>query len=129
VSAAGLRVLCGLMAFTHLALGVLMAVAPSTFFDAIGPYGTLNDHYIRDLSTFYLALGAAFGVSALRPSWRVPVIALALVQYALHTVNHLIDIGDADPSALGPVNAVSLALGGGLLAWMLTSAARQEARP
>lgn len=128
MSPGGLRVLCGLMALTHLALGALMALAPSAFFDAIGPYGTLNEHYIRDLSTFYLALGAAFAVSTRRPGWRTPIIALALIQYALHTVNHLIDVGEADPMALGPVNAVSLFGGGVLLAWMLTVAARHEAR-
>ena len=54
-----------------------------------------------------------------RASWRVPVLTLALVQYALHSLNHLIDIGESDPSWLGPANFVSLLLTALLLGWML----------
>ena len=54
-----------------------------------------------------------------RESWRVPVLALALIQYALHSLNHLIDIGEADPGWIGPADFVSLALTTLLLAWML----------
>lgn len=103
-----------------------MAVAPGAFYDAIGPFGARNDHYTRDTATFYLALGAAMVLAARRPSWRVPVLAFALIQYVLHTVNHLIDIGNADPKALGPIDAVSLAFGAALLGWMLVTAVRQE---
>lgn len=128
MSARALGALTALMGATQAGLGLLMVVAPATFFDAIGPFGARNDHYIRDVSTFYLALGAALLVAARRPSWRVPVLALALAQYALHTVNHLVDIGKADPEALGPADAASLAVGAALLAWMLVSAIRQATR-
>ena len=110
----------------HLLLGVLMAAAPGTFFDEIGPYPPQNDHYIRDVATFYLALGAVAVLAVSRRSWRVPVLAFALLQYLLHAVNHLIDVGDADPEALGPVNLVSLAVTTALLGWMLTTALRDE---
>lgn len=63
-----------------------------------------------------------------RAAWRVPVLALALVQYALHSVNHLIDVGEADPSWLGPANLVSLVLATALLAWMLR-ASREPLAP
>ena len=56
----------------------------------------------------------------------MPVLAFALLQYLLHAVNHLIDVGDADPEALGPVNLVSLAVTTALLGWMLTTALRDE---
>jgi len=49
----------------------------------------------------------------------VPVLALALIQYGLHSLNHLIDIGGSDPSWLGPANFASLLLTALLLAWML----------
>ena len=52
---------------------------------------------------------------------------MALVQNTLHVVNHLIDIGDADPEWLGPANFVSLALTSVLLAWMLTWRAERPA--
>ena len=104
-----------------------MAAFPKFFFEEVGPYGTRNDHYTRDLSTFYLALGAVTLVACKRPSWRVPVLVFSLAQYALHAVNHLIDIGDANPEELGPVNLISLVLVGGLLAYMLRTKLREKA--
>ena len=55
------------------------------------------------------------------------MLALAFVQYTLHSVNHLIDIGNADPEWLGPANFVSLVLTSVLLAMML-KAEREPAR-
>jgi hypothetical protein len=103
----------------QLALGLGLWLAPTAFYDHVGPYGPRNDHYMADLATFYIALAAAAFVAALRPAWRVPVLALAIVQYALHTLNHLIDIGNADPSWLGPANFISLLLTTALLVGLL----------
>ena len=106
----------------QLILGVLLWVTPGFFYDEIGPFGARNDHYMGDVATFYLALGAAALIAVRRVSWRVPVLTLALVQYALHSLNHLIDIGESDPSWVGPADFVLLTLGALLVAWML----RQE---
>jgi hypothetical protein len=108
-------------AVAQLVLGVLLWLTPGFFFDEIGPYGERNDHYMGDLATWHLALGAATLVAVRRVSWRVPVLALAFAQYALHAVNHPIDVGEADPDWLGPVNFVALALATALLAWMLAA--------
>jgi hypothetical protein len=116
-----------LFAAAQLVLGLLLWLTPGFFFDEIGPYGSRNDHYMGDLATWYLALGAAALVSVRRASWRLPVLALAFAQYALHSVNHLIDIGDAHPKWLGPANFVSLVLTTVLLAWMV-NAERAAAR-
>ena len=43
----------------QLVLGLLLWLTPGFFFDEIGPYGPRNDHYMGDLATWYLALGAA----------------------------------------------------------------------
>jgi hypothetical protein len=112
----------------QLALGTFMIVAPGTFFEKIGPYGAQNDHYIRDAATFTLALGLVLLIAAWRPGWRPAAIAGALFQYVLHSVNHLVDIGEADPERLGPTNFVLLAVGAALLGWMFTVATRTEAR-
>ena len=104
----------------QLLLGLLLWLTPGFFYDEIGPYPPRNDHYMADLATFYLALGAVALVAVRRERWRVPVLTLALIQYALHSLNHLIDIGDSDPSWLGPANFVSLLLTTVLLGWMLT---------
>ena len=110
----------------QLATGLLMAIDPGTFFEEIGPYGVQNDHYIRDAATFTLALGMVLTIAAFRPRWRVAAIAGALFQFALHAINHLVDIGEADPERLGPTNFVLLALGAALLGWMFVTATRAE---
>jgi hypothetical protein len=114
-----MRLILIAFALGQLLLGLLLWLAPGFFFDEIGPYPPRNDHYMADLATFYLALGAVALVAVRRPSWRVPVLAFALVHYALHSLNHLIDIGEADPSWLGPANFASLLLTTLLLGWML----------
>jgi PPE-repeat protein len=103
-----------------------MAIAPGAFFDAIGPFGTRNDHYLRDLSTFYIALGAAGLVAVRRPGWRVPVLALATIEFALHAINHLADIGKSDPGWNGPADFAAVAASAVLLAWMTRVAARDD---
>lgn len=103
---------------TQLALGAYQALAPRSFFDFLGTFGAYNDHYIRDTATFYLALGIVALLAASRPTWRPVVIAFAATQYALHTVNHIVDAGDADPTALGVFDAVSLGVLAVLLVWM-----------
>jgi hypothetical protein len=108
--------------------GALLWLAPGFFHDEIGPYGVRNDHYMGDLATWYLALGAAAFVAVRRVSWRVPVLAMSFLQYALHSLNHLIDVGEADPGWLGPANLVSLLLATLLLGWMLRTEAEAPAR-
>jgi hypothetical protein len=120
---ARLRQVFVFLAATQLALGAFQAIAPGAFFEALGDFGSRNDHYLRDVSTFYLALGIALLAAATRPTWRVPVLAFATIQYALHALNHLIDIGEADPGWVGPFDFVSLALFAVLLAYVMRNAA------
>ena len=68
----------------------------------------------------------AFASAKGAPGVTTSVLALAFVQYVLHSLNHLIDVGEADPGWLGPANLASLVLTTVLLGWMLQSA-RQEA--
>ena len=114
-----MRILLIAFGVGQLALGLLLWLAPGFFFDEIGPYGTRNDHYMGDLATWYLALGGAALVAVERVSWRLPVLALAFLQYVLHSLNHLLDVGEADPSWLGPANLASLLATTVLLGWML----------
>ena len=59
-----------------------------------------------------------------RAAWQVPLLAFATIQYALHVLNHLWDVGDTEPAWLGPANLVSLALIGAVLLWMLRGVRR-----
>ena len=122
-----MKALLAAFAVTQLVLGALLWLTPGFFFDEIGPYGVRNDHYMGDLATWYLALGAAAIVAVRHVAWRLPVLALAFLQSTLHAINHLIDVGEADPEWLGPVNLGSLAVVSLLLAWM-ANAAREPAR-
>jgi hypothetical protein len=105
-----MKALLAVFGLVQLVLGLLLWLTPGFFHDEIGPYGARNDHYMGDLATWYLALGGVVLASVRRVSWRIPVLVLSFAQYALHSVNHLIDIGEAAPSRLGPVKFVSLLL-------------------
>jgi len=114
----------------HLALALFMAVAPHAFYKDVGPFGALNEHYIRDVATYNAAIGAALFVSMRRLSWRVPVLALTTLQFALHSINHLVDIGAAHPAWNGYFDFFSLALGTALLGRLLWLAQQDaSARP
>ena len=117
-----MRILLIVFAVTQILLGLLLWITPELFFDELGPFGERNNHYMGDLATFYLALGITGLLAVDRRSWRVPVLTLAVIAYALHSLNHLIDVGDADPSWLGPVDLAAIFLSTLLLGWML----RQE---
>jgi hypothetical protein len=122
-----LRPLLALVGAYHLALGAVMVLAPRTFFDDIATYGAYNDHYIRDIATFYLALGAVLLIAVARTAWQVPLLVFATVQYALHVLNHLWDVGDTEPAWIGPVNLVSLTLICVVLFWLLRGVRRNQA--
>jgi hypothetical protein len=111
-------------AAVELGLAIFMAFAPHVFYTSIGPFGASNEHYLRDVSTFYAALGAGAAISIRRPSWRIPVLAITTVQFGLHSVNHLVDIGKADPGWIGYFDFFSLAAATLQLAWLLRLAAR-----
>jgi hypothetical protein len=120
----------------QLALGLFMVVAPGTFFSELGPFGPRNDHYIRDNASWELALAAGALAAVAWRSWRVPVLALAAVHYALHAINHLVDVDKATPAWIGVADLVLLVIGAGLLValWrrartqqtMATTVAREE---
>lgn len=115
----------GLIVFAilQLGLGLFMAISPRAFYEAVGPFGALNSHYIRDVASFYGATGIGLVVAVRRVSWRVPVLALMTIQYALHSANHLLDIGKAHPAWTGYFDFFTLAASTALLAWLWRSAA------
>jgi hypothetical protein len=85
----------------------------------VGPFGAQNDHYIRDTATFSGAIGVGLLIALRRPAWRVPMLAVSTVQFALHSINHLFDIDRAHPSWNGYFDFFSLAAATLVLAWLL----------
>lgn len=118
-----------LLAAYDLALAVFMAVSPHSFFANVGPFGTRNDHYIRDTATFSAAIGVGLLIALRRPSWRVPMLAISVVQFALHSINHLVDIDRAHPAWNGYFDFFSLAATTILLAWVLRVALAHPEAP
>jgi hypothetical protein len=118
----------GLVALSAATLGLaaFMAADPRGFVADVGPFGEANAHYVRDLSTFTAAYGAGLAIAVMRPSWRVPVLGVGVIQGVLHLVNHVADAGAADPPAMGVVNAVLVAALTAVTAWLLVTAARAE---
>jgi hypothetical protein len=117
----------GLIAFAgyHFAVAALMVFAPHTFFASIGPFGVQNDHYLRDTATFNLAFGVCLAIAYRLPSWRTPILFCVTLQFTLHAINHLADIGAAHPHWIGPFDFASLALATAALAWLT----RESTRP
>jgi hypothetical protein len=110
-------------------LAIFMTVAPGTFHSAIGPFGSTNDHYLRDLATYTAALGVGALIAVRVPSWRIPVLAMTVIQFALHSVNHLVDIDKADPTWIGYFDFFALALATAQLLWLLALARSEERSP
>jgi hypothetical protein len=106
------------------AISVFAAVAPGTFFEEIGPYGARNDHYIHDVAAFQGAVGIFLLLAVRRPAWWVPALAVVTLQFALHAISHLVDIGDADPESLGVAEAIALLVATAGLLWLLVRASR-----
>lgn len=100
-------------------VGVWMVIDPAGFQQTVGGFGTTNEHLIKDLATFNLALSAVLGVAAARPSWRLPVLWFANIQNALHLLNHLADAHLAEPLWLGMANVWALLATGAVLAALL----------
>jgi hypothetical protein len=117
----------GLLAFAvySFAVAALMVLAPHMFFTDIGPFGARNDHYLRDVASYNAAFGVALLLAYRWPAWRAPILCTLALQFGLHALNHLADIGAAHPYWLGPFDFISLALATGALAWL----ARESLRP
>jgi hypothetical protein len=116
----------GLLVFGLYLVGISLfaAVAPGTFFEEVGPYGARSDHYIHDVAAFQGAVGVFLLLAVRRPTWRVPALAVAMLQFGFHALSHLVDIGDADPEWLGVAEFIGLAVATPVLAWLLARANR-----
>ena len=105
---ARLRTILLVIAVYHLALGAFMFFAPGAFYDSLGKFPPRNDHYTKDVATFYIALGVAFYASVRLRSWRTPLLAFTALEYGLHALNHLIDVNDAASDFTGWFDFFSL---------------------
>ena len=109
----------GIVAATQIVPGLLAFLAPDAFYDLLAPFPPQNDHILRDVGSWQIALGVAAAVAVRRRSWCVPMLAIVTPQLGLHTISHLIDIGNSEPAWVGPAEFVTLAVGTLVLAGLL----------
>jgi hypothetical protein len=117
------------LAVYHLGLALTMAFAPHAFFTSLGPFDAYNSHYIRDTATFNAALAAGLAVAVRRPAWRVPMLSVVTLQFALHTLNHLIDVDAAHPAWTGWFDFLALLASTLLLVGLLARARGSATHP
>src|SRR3954452_13171775 len=103
-----LPVAVGALAAYELILRLWMVVAPRSFYDQVAAFGRSPPHFIRDVSTWQLALGVTLAAAVGRASWRSPLLAFAALQTGLHAINHWVDVDDASSLGLGLFDAISL---------------------
>ena len=115
-----------ILGLTQLVIGAWLVIDPDSFVDAIAPFGPADHHFLRDLGTFQAGFGIALLAAAGRPTWRMPILFAAFVGSALHTINHLFDIGGTDPGWVGPANFVALALLTGAYAYLMQESGNLE---
>jgi len=119
--------LLGVLGVLEVLQGLWMVVAPRSFFDGPGAFGSYNAHYVRDAATFTLALGIVALLAVRRTTWQPAALAFGAAQFALHAINHVVDAGKAEKLATGVFDAVSLGLVALLLTWTLARLVRRAA--
>jgi len=117
----------GALGATSLAIAAFQAIDPASFVEHIGPFGTASGHYLRDLATWAAAYGVCLLVAIHRPAWRLPVLAVGIVQGALHLINHVADAGNAAPVSTGIADAVLLAAVLAVTVWLYLAVRETEA--
>jgi hypothetical protein len=130
VSEGTLRIAIAVIAAVNLAIGLFAAVAPGAFYEEIGTYGAKNGHYVGDVAAFYLAAGIGLLVAVSRPSWRVPLLVVVALWWALHGLNHLGDVDEASSDSKGIADTILILAGAaaiGYLGWV-ASRAQRDAR-
>lgn len=90
--------------------------------------GTSNEHLIRDLATFNLALAVVLGVAGRRAGWPEPVLWFANIRNGLHLLNHIADADRAVPLWRGMADVCALLATGAVLAALLILARRARRR-
>ena len=124
-----LRSVLIVLALYHLVLGAFMFFAPGPFQDSLADFPPRNDHFVKDVATFYIALGIVLYIAMRRRSWRVPILMFATLEYGIHALNHLIDVGDAASDGLGWFNFFSITVLTAFLAFMTAAAWRVHPEP
>lgn len=95
-----------------------MFVDPGSFYDAVATYPPRNDHFLKDVGSWNVALGLAAVIASRTPSWQRGMLGVLAVQYGLHAISHAIDVDLAESEAGGVATLVGLTAATVLLAFL-----------
>jgi hypothetical protein len=85
------QLVVGLTGALNLLIGIAMLVAPAWFYDTIGTFPPYNRHFLGDLGSFLLPLGAGLLVAARDPARHALLIGVVALGSLLHSLNHTYD--------------------------------------
>jgi hypothetical protein len=83
------RLVIGIAGVMHLAVGLLLLLAPYSYFMLIEHFPPYNRHDAGDLGAFQLPLGMGLLLAAREPSRYRVVVLMAAAANLLHTLNHI----------------------------------------
>jgi hypothetical protein len=86
---------CVVLGLTQLVPALWIVIAPHSFFDHVGPFGTYNSHYLGDAASFQAGIGIPLVAAARFEFLRAGALAIALASVSIHAVNHWIDVNAA----------------------------------
>jgi hypothetical protein len=85
----------GIAGLANLGNGAWMLADPAGWYAglpaAVPDTGPLNPHFVRDIGSAFVMIGAALVLAALRPRWRAPALAMTTLFYLLHALVHVTD--------------------------------------
>ncbi|HEX8206929.1 MAG TPA: hypothetical protein VF587_12790 [Solirubrobacteraceae bacterium] len=110
---------------SQILFGVVAFLFPGTFYDVVAGYPPYNEHFLMDVGSWQIALGALAVYGARRQDWRIGLLGLLALQYALHAIPHFIHFDDAEKSGQAWFATVALTATAVLLVALLV---RERAR-
>lgn len=74
-----------------IAIGLWAFVAPSSFFDALATFKPYNRHFVHDIGSFQVGLGAVLVLAALVRDGLLVALSGVTIGSGFHVVSHLLD--------------------------------------
>jgi hypothetical protein len=118
-------IVIAIVGVSQILTGLVAFLLPGTFYDVVAGYPPYNEHFLMDVGSWQIALGALAVYGARRPDWRVGLLGLLALQYVLHLIPHLIHFDDAETSGQAWFATIALGATAALLIVLLV---RERAR-
>lgn len=75
--------------------GAWMLISPPHWYETlpagVPDYGPMNEHFIRDIGSLFVLMGAALVAAIVFPKWRFPAVAGVTGFTVLHALVHVFD--------------------------------------